>query len=243
MTPEQIRFLDENQRLVRWAAGKCGRKYIERHRHLDEDDLTQMGNMALLLGFPSYKASRKVSLGSYAVGCVSRKVVSAVSDRYMGPFGPYKTEAKRLVAGFRVARKAAGPGPSDEDVIDLMDLGARSRRHLVRALAAHHATRHSIDSPACLRCRTGPDAATKGVDLDDEVEFHLLCLGPRTRMACVLLHGLEGRAPLSMAEVAREMGITESSARTLYARALVKMRSGGRDARYRSGTSRPARVA
>lgn len=217
-------------------------------RHCDRDDLVAAGTLGLVEAAQRFDPSRGVPFESWAALRVRGAVVDAVRALDFAPRA-LRSSARDLAAVRETLEHELGQRPTLEQVADRMGVTRDELVHLEGRV--HRSTVLRLDAPA----RDGDNDATLAAivldpdenpletlerrERDSYLRDALELLPPRMR---VVLSGyfLEGR---SSADLADELGVTESRVSQLRTEALVMVRNGMAAQYGERAADLPARAA
>lgn len=201
-------------------------------------DLVSEANAGLVRAADKYDPDVGVNFISYAVWWIRQALHSAVQRQGRTVQVPLNRAAdlSRVSRAQEVLRQKLSREPYEEEIATVADLSLDVTRGLVALLQP---TR-SLDEPVM----AGDAGRTLGETLvldrseDDEslpggiendsrreaIARALEVLAPRDRRVLTLYFGLEGSRPMTLQEIARELGVTRERVRQLRDRALKRLR-------------------
>jgi RNA polymerase primary sigma factor len=201
-------------------------------------DLVSEANAGLVRAADKYDPDVGVNFISYAVWWIRQALHSAVQRQGRTVQVPLNRAAdlNRVSRAQEVLRQKLSREPYDEEIARVADLSLDVTRGLVALLQP---TR-SLDEPTI----AGEEGRTLGETLvldrgeDDDalpgaiesdsrreaIARALEVLSPRDRRVLTLYFGLEGGRPMTLQEIARELGVTRERVRQLRDRALKRLR-------------------
>src|SRR3954470_529382 len=201
-------------------------------------DLVSEANAGLVRAADKYDPEVGVNFISYAVWWIRQALHSAVQRQGRTVQVPLNRAADltRVSRAQEVLRQELSREADEEEIATVADLSLDVTRGLVALLQPVR----SLDEPSV----SGDQGRTLGETLvldrgDDEVEWPggfesdsrreaiaraLEVLSPRDRRVLTLYFGLEGNRPMTLQEIARELGVTRERVRQLRDRALKRLR-------------------
>lgn len=217
-------------------------------RHADRDELMQAAALGLVEAACRFDASRGVPFERWAALRIRGAVVDAVRDRDIAPRG-LRSAAREVEETRAALARDHGRTPTNEELARAVGISEAELNGIVGR--AHRSVVLSLDAPVAsaggteetLGASILDEAALQPVELLEQREQSaylrdaLSCLPERLR-TIVSGYFLEGR---SSAELAAELGVTESRVSQLRSEALTLMRH-GLEAQY-AETRRPAPAA
>jgi len=201
-------------------------------------DLVSEANAGLVRAADKYDPDVGVNFISYAVWWIRQALHSAVQRQGRTVQVPLNRAAdlSRVSRAQEVLRQKLSREPHDEEIAKVADLSLDVTRGLVALLQPVR----SLDEPtnAGEQGRTlaetlvldrgeDEDVLPGGVESDSRREAiarALEVLAPRDRRVLTLYFGLEGSRPMTLQEIARELGVTRERVRQLRDRALKRLR-------------------
>ena len=201
-------------------------------------DLVSEANAGLVRAADKYDPEVGVNFISYAVWWIRQALHSAVQRQGRTVQVPLNRAAdlSRVSRAQEVLRQKLSREPHDEEIATVADLSLDVTRGLVALLQPVR----SLDEPtrAGEQGRTlaetlvldrgeDEDVLPGGVESDSRREAiarALEVLAPRDRRVLTLYFGLEGSRPMTLQEIARELGVTRERVRQLRDRALKRLR-------------------
>jgi RNA polymerase sigma factor (sigma-70 family) len=230
------RLVEANLRLVLWEIGKTAR------RGVDVEDLIQEGNFALLRAAELYEPSRDVRFSSYAIWWIRARIKRALQQRgaavrlplhVQRQINDLNTKARRLTVEL-------GREPTLQELAAAVSLSADIvRKTLSRAAATEVVSLHTSandEVPPLESALADPNGVTA---LDALVQRELLSwlretlddLSDREKTVIMLRFGFdEQERELSLADIAREFGLSRERVRQIETIALRRLCSGTRRA-------------
>jgi RNA polymerase primary sigma factor len=201
-------------------------------------DLVSEANAGLVRAADKYDPEVGVNFISYAVWWIRQALHSAVQRQGRTVQVPLNRAAdlSRVSRAQEVLRQKLSREPHDEEIAKVADLSLDVTRGLVALLQPVR----SLDEPTSAgeQGRTlaetlvldrgeDEDVLPGGVESDSRREAitrALEVLAPRDRRVLTLYFGLEGSRPMTLQEIARELGVTRERVRQLRDRALKRLR-------------------
>jgi RNA polymerase primary sigma factor len=201
-------------------------------------DLVSEANAGLVRAADKYDPDVGVNFISYAVWWIRQALHSAVQRQGRTVQVPLNRAAdlSRVSRAQEVLRQKLSREPYEEEIATVADLSLDVTRGLVALLQP---TR-SLDEPVMagdagrtlgetlvLDRNEDDDTLPGGVENDSRREAiarALEVLAPRDRRVLTLYFGLEGSRPMTLQEIARELGVTRERVRQLRDRALKRLR-------------------
>lgn len=201
-------------------------------------DLVSEANAGLVRAADKYDPEVGVNFISYAVWWIRQALHSAVQRQSRTVQVPLNRAADltRVSRAQEVLRQKLSREPHDEEIATVANLSLDVTRGLVALLQP---TR-SLDEPAnaidggrtlgemiVIDRGEDEDVLPGGVESDSRREAiarALEVLTPRDRRVLMLYFGLEGSRPMTLQEIARELGVTRERVRQLRDRALKRLR-------------------
>ena len=201
-------------------------------------DLVSEANAGLVRAADKYDPDVGVNFISYAVWWIRQALHSAVQRQGRTVQVPLNRAAdlSRVSRAQEVLRQKLSREPYEEEIASVADLSLDVTRGLVALLQP---TR-SLDEPVMagdagrtlgetlvLDRNEDDDPLPGGIENDSRREAiarALAVLAPRDRRVLTLYFGLEGSRPMTLQEIARELGVTRERVRQLRDRALKRLR-------------------
>ena len=201
-------------------------------------DLVSEANAGLVRAADKYDPDVGVNFISYAVWWIRQALHSAVQRQSRTVQVPLNRAAdlSRVSRAQELLRQRLSREPYEEEIANVADLSLDVTRGLVALLQP---TR-SLDEPAIsgepgrtlgetlvLDRGEDEDVLPGGIESDSRREAigrALEVLPPRDRRVLILYFGLEGNRPMTLQEIARELGVTRERVRQLRDRALKRLR-------------------
>ena len=201
-------------------------------------DLVSEANAGLVRAADKYDPDVGENFISYAVWWIRQALHSAVQRQGRTVQVPLNRAAdlSRVSRAQEVLRQKLSREPYEEEIATVADLSLDVTRGLVALLQP---TR-SLDEPVMagdagrtlgetlvLDRSEDDDALPGGIENDSRREAiarALEVLAPRDRRVLTLYFGLEGNRPMTLQEIARELGVTRERVRQLRDRALKRLR-------------------
>ena len=201
-------------------------------------DLVSEANAGLVRAADKYDPDVGVNFISYAVWWIRQALHSAVQRQGRTVQVPLNRAAdlSRVSRAQEVLRQKLSREPYEEEIATVADLSLDVTRGLVALLQPVR----SLDEPTVAgdQGRTlgetlvldrgeDEDQLPGGVESDSRREAiarALEVLSPRDRRVLILYFGLEGSRPMTLQEIARELGVTRERVRQLRDRALKRLR-------------------
>ena len=245
LSDEARALVEEHLPLVRQVLAGVAAHYP---RHADREELAQAAALGLVEAACRYDGSRSVPFGRWASVRIRGAIVDAVRALDPAPRSVRSAARQAETARTRLAADLGRPATTAETAAalgmaesELAALQGRVHQSLVLSLDAPVGA-GSDGEPTTLGASILDEAALQPLDVLEQREQRtylrdaIECLPERMREV-VQGYFLEGR---SSAELAAELGVTESRVSQVRTAALTLMRS-GLEAQYADG-SRPARV-
>jgi len=201
-------------------------------------DLVSEANAGLVRAADKYDPDVGVNFISYAVWWIRQALHSAVQRQSRTVQVPLNRAAdlSRVSRAQELLRQRLSREPYEEEIASVADLSLDVTRGLVALLQP---TR-SLDEPAIsgepgrtlgetlvLDRGEDEDVLPGGIESDSRREAigrALDVLQPRDRRVLILYFGLEGNRPMTLQEIARDLGVTRERVRQLRDRALKRLR-------------------
>jgi len=201
-------------------------------------DLVSEANAGLVRAADKYDPDVGVNFISYAVWWIRQALHSAVQRQSRTVQVPLNRAAdlSRVSRAQELLRQRLSREPYEEEIATVADLSLDVTRGLVALLQP---TR-SLDEPAIsgepgrtlgetlvLDRGEDEDVLPGGIESDSRREAiarALDVLAPRDRRVLILYFGLEGNRPMTLQEIARDLGVTRERVRQLRDRALKRLR-------------------
>jgi len=201
-------------------------------------DLVSEANAGLVRAADKYDPDVGVNFISYAVWWIRQALHSAVQRQSRTVQVPLNRAAdlSRVSRAQELLRQRLSREPYEEEIASVADLSLDVTRGLVALLQP---TR-SLDEPAIsgepgrtlgetlvLDRGEDEDVLPGGIESDSRREAigrALDVLPPRDRRVLILYFGLEGNRPMTLQEIARELGVTRERVRQLRDRAIKRLR-------------------
>ena len=201
-------------------------------------DLVSEANAGLVRAADKYDPDVGVNFISYAVWWIRQALHSAVQRQSRTVQVPLNRAAdlSRVSRAQELLRQRLSREPYEEEIATVADLSLDVTRGLVALLQP---TR-SLDEPAIsgepgrtlgetlvLDRGEDEDVLPGGIESDSRREAiarALDVLSPRDRRVLILYFGLEGNRPMTLQEIARDLGVTRERVRQLRDRALKRLR-------------------
>jgi len=207
-------LVEANLRLVIWIA----RQYA--HHDVPLLDLIQEGNVALTRAVEKFDHRLGFRLSTYATLSI-RGAVERAAERHARVI-PVPIQVGRLIRAVRRSRQTLFQRLNREPLLSEIATETGLDAHRVRELLEYERHPVSLESPPEEGQRTRREL------LEDTKSAHPEArIDDRLRLVLELRFGLSGRAPRSLVEVGKELGVTGERARQLEVRALDKMRTLG----------------
>jgi RNA polymerase primary sigma factor len=201
-------------------------------------DLVSEANAGLVRAADKYDPDVGVNFISYAVWWIRQALHSAVQRQGRTVQVPLNRAAdlSRVSRAQEVLRQKLSREPYEEEIATVADLSLDVTRGLVALLQPVR----SLDEPTVagdpgrtlgetlvLDRGEDEDVLPGGVESDSRREAiarALSVLSPRDARVLMLYFGLEGSRPMTLQEIARELGVTRERVRQLRDRALKRLR-------------------
>jgi RNA polymerase primary sigma factor len=201
-------------------------------------DLVSEANAGLVRAADKYDPDVGVNFISYAVWWIRQALHSAVQRQGRTVQVPLNRAAdlSRVSRAQEVLRQKLAREPYEEEIATVADLSLDVTRGLVALLQPVR----SLDEPSVsgdqgrtlgetlvLERGEDEDVLPGGVESDsrrEAIERALEVLAPRDRRVLTLYFGLEGNRPMTLQEIAHELGVTRERVRQLRDRALKRLR-------------------
>ena len=207
------------------------------NRGLPLGDLVSEANAGLVRAADKYDPDVGVNFISYAVWWIRQALHSAVQRQSRTVQVPLNRAAdlSRVSRAQEVLRQKLAREPYDDEIAHVANLSLDVTRGLVALLQPPR----SLDEPTLPGEEGRTLAETLVVDRGEEEELPggvesdsrrqaiaraLDVLPPRDRRVLVMYFGLEGSRPMTLQEIARELGVTRERVRQLRDRALKRLR-------------------
>jgi RNA polymerase primary sigma factor len=207
------------------------------NRGLPLGDLVSEANAGLVRAADKYDPDVGVNFISYAVWWIRQALHSAVQRQSRTVQVPLNRAAdlSRVSRAQEVLRQKLAREPYDDEIAHVANLSLDVTRGLVALLQPPR----SLDEPTLAGEEGRTLAETLIVDRGEEEELPggvesdsrrqaidraLDVLAPRDRRVLVMYFGLEGNRPMTLQEIARELGVTRERVRQLRDRALKRLR-------------------
>lgn len=227
-------LVEANLRLVIWIA----RQYA--HHDVPLLDLIQEGNVALTRAVEKFDHRLGFRLSTYATLSI-RGAVERAAERHARVI-PVPIQVGRLIRAIRRSRQTLFQRLNREPLLSEIATETGLDAHRVRELLEYERHPVSLESPPedgqpprreLLEDTKSAHPEARIVERlqREEVATILNSLDDRLRLVLELRFGLSGRAPRSLVEVGKELGVTGERARQLEVKALDKMRTLGPDLR------------
>lgn len=231
------RLVEANLRLVLWELGKT------RHSGADVEDLIQEGNVALLRAAELYDPGRDVRFSSYAIWWIRARVRRALQQRHAPVRLPLHIQRSLRELKSRAQKLATSlqREPTLQELAEDANMSVESARKLLaRGAALEFVSLQapgSSESPAALEnAIADPDnvpaiEALVERELSDWLRANVSSLSEREQTVLALRFGFdEQERELSLAEIAREFGLSRERIRQIESAALERLCSGPRRA-------------
>jgi len=207
------------------------------NRGLPLGDLVSEANAGLVRAADKYDPDVGVNFISYAVWWIRQALHSAVQRQSRTVQVPLNRAAdlSRVSRAQEVLRQKLAREPYDDEIAHVANLSLDVTRGLVALLQPPR----SLDEPTLAGEEGRTLAETLIVDRGEEEELPggvesdsrrqaiaraLDVLAPRDRRVLMMYFGLEGNRPMTLQEIARELGVTRERVRQLRDRALKRLR-------------------
>lgn len=221
------RLIQANLRLV----VRIARDYAG--RGLPLDDLIGEGNLGLIRAAAEYDPRFGTRFSTYASYWIKQAIRSALTNTAATIRLPAHmvTLLQKWRRVERQLRRELGCEPSREQIAASLDLTEAQIVLVEHALNAGQIRRESSSaddargwSPDDLSdFRDAPEVALEALDERLELARRLERLDDRERMVISLRYGLEGKAPLTLKEIGRRLGVTREWVRKIELRAVAKL--------------------
>jgi RNA polymerase sigma factor (sigma-70 family) len=210
----------ERERLVA-AHGYLVEREAARYRtwRTDRADLRQAGILGLLIAAARFDPERAVPFGAYAHTWVRKEIQRAISQQ----------EFPAVLPADLVGRTVAVRRALDENARSLnlaaaaLGISPATVAALRRQLHAT-ATEDGEELPAPGYTLTDPEHAAVAQDFAGAARAALARMDPRQADALVLRYGLDDQPERSFRQIARHLGVSDHTARSLVERAQAELR-------------------
>jgi len=214
--------------LVKYVIGRLA---ISLPAILDYEDILSYGTIGLIEAVERYDATKGVKFETYAISRVRGSIIDALRslDRL-----PRSVRQKARVAEQTISRLTAGLGrePSDQEVADALDITLE--RYLQNLVDASWVT-VSIDSIGPSEDEDGPmelpladpdaEEVSAGLEREEQIRELTNAIGELPEREQLVL-SLYYKDELTMREISKVLGVSESRVCQLHARALTRLRTG-----------------
>jgi RNA polymerase primary sigma factor len=194
-------------------------------------DLVSEANAGLVRAADKYDPEVGVNFISYAVWWIRQALHSAVQRQGRTVQVPLNRAADltRVSRAQEILRQKFGREPYEEEIATVADLSLDVTRGLVALLQPTRSgdAGRTLGETLVLERGEDEDVLPGGVESDSRREAiarALEVLTPRDRRVLTLYFGLEGSRPMTLQEIARELGVTRERVRQLRDRALKRLR-------------------
>lgn len=203
-------------------------------------DLVSEANAGLVRAADKYDPEVGVNFISYAVWWIRQALHSAVQRQGRTVQVPLNRAAdlSRVSRAQELLRQKLSREPYKEEIASVADLSLDVTRGLVALLQPVRSldepsvtgggdTGRTLGETLVLDRGEDEDVLPGGVESDSRREAiarALEVLSPRDRRVLTLYFGLEGSRPMTLQEIARELGVTRERVRQLRDRALKRLR-------------------
>ena len=203
-------------------------------------DLVSEANAGLVRAADKYDPDVGVNFISYAVWWIRQALHSAVQRQGRTVQVPLNRAADltRVSRAQEALRQKLSREPHDDEIAEVADLSLDVTRGLVALLrptrsldeptsAGGDGAGRTLGETLVLDRSEDDDVLPGGVETDSRrqaIARALDVLVPRDRRVLSLYFGLEGNRPMTLQEIARELGVTRERVRQLRDRALKRLR-------------------
>jgi RNA polymerase sigma factor (sigma-70 family) len=230
-------LVEANLRLVLWELGKTQRAGV------DVEDLIQEGNFALLRAAELYDPARDIRFSSYAIWWIRARIKRAIQQRHAPVRLPLHVQRRLNDLKSRAQRLAVElqREPTVTELATAAGLGVEATRKLLARAASLesvslHAPGSDHSSASLENALPDPNGVTAldalvQRELEQWVRGTLTNLTEREKTVLMLRFGFdEEERELSLAEIAREFGLSRERVRQIETAALRRLTSGTRRA-------------
>ena len=217
-------LITENTALVGFAVSEIGMRLPA---HVDREDLRSAGLMGLVQAAQSYDAERGVPFRHYASTRIRGSIMDELRSHDWASRSVRQAGRHREAAVDRLTA-SLGRTPSAQEIAEVMGVSVNDLHSVESAL--HRSTVLSFDAAPTTEFFESAipekhDSPEDGLVRSEEFDYLKAAVSalPERLRAVVTGYFLEGRP---MAEIADELGITESRVSQIRAEALVLLRDG-----------------
>lgn len=213
-------------------------------RYTCDPDLTEVllvtGKLALCRALQSWNSERGVTFLTYAGHFVKRSVRDAYFDeqRAIGHSRYYRTHRNKIIKASAVFMAVNGREPNLTELVALTGLTIGQLNAILepppvcRLLSEFQGSDKPLDFDSLLAVNLKQAESKGGVEAEvlrrlqheEIVKLARQHLPPTQLEVVVALHGLDGQAPITVAELARKLGIKQQSVASRYQFALGRLR-------------------
>ena len=226
-TSARRHIAEANQRLV----VKFARAHA--NRGLPLSDLIGEGNIGLLRAIDKFDPGRGCRFATYAVYWIRQCITRAIQEKAHTVRPPVDLTARvgkywRTVAELR---EKLGNEPAVKDIARAMRLSAEKIGRLAKAAQAVGGTmalQENENTDEVLGTGVAVESwqtTTHRMEARDMVEVFMQAITPREREVLNLRYGLDGRRPMTLAEVSQRYNVTRSRIGQIEGRAMAKLQA------------------
>ena len=206
-------------------AVSIARRYL--NRGLPLTDLVQEAFLGLLKAARRFEPRRNLKFSTSATWWIRQSVVLALQER--GRLVRLPARALESLGKVRRARTALeqslGRAPSIEEIAEGSGLPLRKTRALAVLQGAPLSLDQRSDEDACLaETLGGVPEPEETAPLRDDLAKAMAPLSERERRVMVRRYGMDGRAPDTLEEIGRILGVTRERVRQIESKAIEKLR-------------------
>ena len=213
------------------------------HHGMSLSDLISEGNLGLIEAAGRFDPTRGFKFISYAVWWIRHAILSALADRGRAVRIPQNRAQMlhRILETSRRLEQETGHRPTSADIAKELEVAPE---HVDRTIAIGRRHR-SLDAPlgqddenrslVDMMDSGEPTPEEDAMDslLHEEIQGTLDTLEEREAEIVRLYYGIEGRAPMTLDEIAQRYGLTRERVRQIRERALSRLRHPSRRGRLR----------